>query len=215
LFTGIVEAVGTLVEVAPRTGSTRLAISSSLPLEELRCGDSVAVDGVCLTIRERRDDCFLVDAVAETLARTTLVEARPGRLVHLERALRLADRLGGHLVQGHVDAVVPVLSVTRAGDDHRLQLALVPEVRRFIARKGSVALAGVSLTVAELEPDAFEVVLVPYTLAVTTFGRLDAGALLNLEVDLVARYLERLMDPALSGPARATGGGARRRRHHV
>jgi riboflavin synthase len=165
-------------------------------------------------VRARRADAFLVDAVAATLERTTLSEARPGRSVHLERALRLGDRLGGHLVLGHVDAVVRVRSVTRSGDDRRVRVGLEPEIRRFVAARGSVALSGVSLTVAALDPDAFEVVLVPHTLAATCFGSLAPGDRLNLEADLVARYLERLVDPHLAGPPPAGGGGESRRRDH-
>jgi riboflavin synthase len=160
---------------------------------------------VCLTVVERRGERFWADAVAETLSRSTLGRARPGQRVNLERALRLGARLGGHLVQGHVDATAPVVDVRRRGDDHRLRVALPPGLRRYAALKGSIALHGVSLTVAALGEDWLEVALVPETLGRTTLGDLRPGDPVNVEVDLVARYLERLAgypdEPRTAGTA--------------
>jgi len=153
------------------------------------------VDGVCLTVAEVRGGRFAADVVPETLERTTLGGLRAGRTVHLERALRPGDRLGGHLVQGHVDAALPVRELARRGGDVRLRVGLVPELVRYVALKGSVAVAGVSLTVAEAGTDRFGVALIPETLSRTLLGTLRPGERVNVEVDLVARYLERLRGP--------------------
>jgi len=194
VFTGLVEAVGRIVEVSPRRGSSRIGISSTLPVAELRDGDSVSVDGVCLTVSERRRDRFFADVVAETMARSTLGKLRPGDRVNLERSMRMGDRLGGHIVSGHVDDTVEVQRVQKRGNDCRLRLGLPGELARYVAPKGSVTLQGVSLTVASLDPTSFEIALVPHTLEQTTLGGLRAGDRLNLEVDLLARYLERLLN---------------------
>lgn len=198
MFTGLIETLGRIVEVAPRGGSTRLGIASPLPRDELQDGESIAVDGVCLTVSERRGDRFFADVVAETLQRSTLGTLRPGRNVHLERSLRFGARLGGHLVAGHVDTTSKVDEVLRRGDDHRLWLRSEPQIARYLAFKGSVALQGVSLTVASIEAQRFSVVLVPTTLQKTLLGELRPGDAVNVEVDLVARYLERLLPPSRS-----------------
>lgn len=194
MFTGLVQALGRVVEVTPRRGATRLGIASPLRPARMRRGDSIAVDGVCLTVVSRSGNRFVAEVVAETLSRTTLGRLRTGDRVNLECPLRMADPLGGHLVQGHVDATVPVLRVLRRGDDYRLRLGLAPPVRRYVSEKGSVALQGVSLTVSRLVPGEFEVALIPTTRTRTTLGRVRSGDCLNLEVDLMARYLERLIE---------------------
>jgi riboflavin synthase len=193
LFTGLIEAVGKVVEASPGRGSSRFAIASPLPISELRDGDSVSVNGVCLTVASRRRDRFFADVVAETLARSTLKKLRPGARVNLERAMQVGDRLGGHLVSGHVDGTVAVQRIQKKGNDWRMRLGLPGTLARYVASKGSVALDGVSLTVAALDTTGFEVALVPHTLEQTTLGGLRTGDELNLEVDLVARYLERLL----------------------
>jgi riboflavin synthase len=192
MFTGLIEGMGRVIAVEPRRGSSGYAIEPDRPMEGLAEGESIAVDGVCLTVAGLRGNGFLMDAIAETLSRTTLGELTPGSRVNLERALRLGDRLGGHLVQGHVDGTAAVTEIRRDGDDHRVRIDLPAELERFVAFKGSIALAGVSLTVSELGPSWFEVALIPVTLAVTTLGALRVGTRLNVEVDLLARYLERL-----------------------
>jgi riboflavin synthase len=211
MFTGLVQGVGTVREVAPRRGATRIGIAFAVPGDGLENGESIAVDGVCLTVTRKAGDRFWVDAVQETLSRTTLVHLRPGARVNLERSLRVGDRLGGHLVQGHVDAVARVVGLRRAGDDRRLRVGLPPGIAHLVADKGSIALNGVSLTVARLAPGAFEVALIPETLARTNLGEARVGQLLNVEVDLLARYLERLLGAGRDGVTRRrprTGRGA-------
>jgi riboflavin synthase len=193
VFTGLVEGMGRVTSVVPAEGLTRLTLETPFPGAELAHGESVAVDGVCLTASALSASGFSVDAVAETLRRTTLGTLRPGDAVNLERALRVGDRLGGHLVQGHVDGTAEILEFDRRGGDVRLSVALPAALRPYVAFKGSIALSGVSLTVAGLEADSFWVALIPETLTRTTLGRLAPGDRVNVEVDLVARYLEGLL----------------------
>jgi riboflavin synthase len=192
MFTGIVETMGTVERVTAGTGATRLAIRSSLPVASMKDGESVAVDGVCLTVARRRGAVVEMDAVAETLSLTTLGSLRAGDKVHLERALTLADRLGGHLVQGHVDGVARVTSLTRRGDDVRLALTIPAPLRKYAASKGSITVSGVSLTVARRRSAGVEIALVPETLSRTKLGTVRAGDRVNVEMDLIARYLEVL-----------------------
>jgi len=170
----------------------------SLPVEELALGESVANSGACLTVVERGGGLVGFDAVPETLARTIIGGWRPGTRVNLERALRLSDRLGGHLVAGHVDAVGEVLARKPEGQGARLTISLPPALAPLVAEKGSVAIDGVSLTVASAGRDRFEVALIPETLARTTLGEATPGRLVNLEADVVARHVARLREfPAL------------------
>jgi riboflavin synthase len=193
MFTGLVEAMGTIRELRPVSGAVKIGIEApSLPASELSTGESVAVDGVCLTVTRVSGRRFHADVVRETLSITTLGRTRPGHKVNLERSMQLGERLGGHLVQGHVDAVAEVVRLTRTGADVRLRVALAPEIAPFVAYKGSIALNGVSLTVAGLSDDSFEVALIPETLSRTNLGTVRAGGALNVEVDLLARYLDRL-----------------------
>ncbi len=196
MFTGLIETVGTIREKVPGSGSVRFGIESDLPLGEMVDGESVAVDGVCLTVVRRSGRRFYADAIAETLGLSTLGGLRPGARVNLERALRMGDRLGGHLVQGHVDGTGKIREVVRKGDDYRLRITLPEDLRRYVAWKGSIAIQGVSLTVSALEGDWFEVALIPETLTRTNLGSIRRGAAANLEVDLMARYLARLNDSA-------------------
>jgi len=194
MFTGLVEATGTIREVTRVSGGAKISIEApELPAADLTPGESVAVDGVCLTVTRVSGRRFHADVVQETLSRTNLGMARPGRRVNLERSLELGDRLGGHLVQGHVDTVAAVTRLQKAGADVRLGVDLVPEIAPYIAFKGSVSLNGVSLTVANLSREAFEVALIPETLSRTNLGTARVGERLNVEVDLMARYLERLV----------------------
>jgi riboflavin synthase len=206
MFTGLIQDVGKVVEVSPRSGSTRIGISSALPVARMLDGESVAVDGVCLSVASRRANRFYADVVAETLSCTTLGRIRPGKKVNLERALSLGDRLGGHFVQGHIDDTVRVVELAKKGDDYRLRMEITPAISSYLALKGSVALNGVSLTVSRLRSEWFEVALVPHTLSHTTLGELRVGDALNVEVDLLARYLERMIGGAGGPPATAADG---------
>ncbi len=193
MFTGLVHSVGRVVERTPQEGSSRLGIRPEPAFESIERGESIAVDGACLTVVAEQSGCFYSDVVQETLSRTTLGGLRSGARVNLERSLKIGDRLGGHLVQGHVDGTAPLIESSARGDDRRLRLGLTDEIRVYVAVKGSVTLQGVSLTVSALEADWFEVALIPETLARTNLGEFRVGDRLNVEVDLLARYLERLV----------------------
>lgn len=198
MFTGLVEEIGEVFAVEHRGGAAAVVIRAPRLAPQLGTGDSVTVSGACLTVTEHDAVTFRADVMAETLVRTSLGGYRPGTPVNLERALTLASRLGGHLVQGHVDATVTVLSRQEHRDDATvlwdvMRLSLPSPLARYVAVKGSVALDGVSLTVSGLGAEFFEVSLIPTTLATTTLGGVAAGAELNLEVDVVAKYLERLL----------------------
>lgn len=192
MFTGIVQELGVVEGLASGEAGARLQIGAELA-GGLREGDSVAVEGCCLTAVAIRSEAFEADVMNQTLALTTLGSLREGDRVNLESALRAGDPLGGHIVQGHVDGVGAVSAVTEDGIARRLRIDLPPELRRYAVAHGSIALAGVSLTVAELTPDGVEVSLIPETLARTTLGALRAGDPLNVEIDVVARYVERLL----------------------
>jgi len=192
MFTGIVTDLGCLRAVEQR-GDTRMIIATAYDTAALPLGASIACCGACLTVVETGPDCFAVDVSGETLSKTTLGDWQPGRAINLERALALGDELGGHLVSGHVDAVTEVLDIRPEGDSQRFAFALPAGLEHFIAPKGSVTLDGVSLTVNEVTDRSFGVNIIPHTAQVTTFGRLKPGDRVNLEIDLLARYLERLM----------------------
>jgi riboflavin synthase len=196
MFSGIVEDLGSIRDVRRGPVSARLRIATRLEPSEIRLGDSISVDGACLTVVGHSGDTFEVDAAAETLARTTLGEKAPGDAVHLELALRLGDRLGGHLVTGHVDGVGRVAARREIGPALEVTYAGPPEVLRYVVVKGSIAVDGVSLTVNAVEGDRFRVVLIPHTLKVTHLGRRLPGARVNLEADLIGKYVERLIRPA-------------------
>lgn len=205
MFTGIVQEVGEVQERDPREGSVEFRIRAPGLAGELAAGESVSVDGVCLTAAETAADGFRVEAVETTLARSTLAQWSPGRRVNLERALTLADRLGGHLVQGHVDGVGRIDEVARAGDTVRVRIELPEEVRRVTVPRGSLAVDGVSLTVAELEGSVAEVAIIPYTWSHTTLDRLVPAEKVNLEADLIGKYVARLSQPYRRGPVGRSG----------
>jgi riboflavin synthase len=194
MFTGIVREVG---EVAAFDGS-RLAVAAPGTAAGASVGDSVSVAGVCLTVVEAEDARLGFDVVPETLARTALGRLEPGRSLNLEPSLRVGDRLGGHVVQGHVDAVGRVRSVTPDGESRRVWVDAPEAVLGYCIEKGSIAVDGVSLTVAALDDDGFEVALIPHTLEVTTLGRLEPGDEVNLEADLLGKVVERLLAARLS-----------------
>ena len=194
MFTGIIQDVGEIARAEQRGGDLRLEVRvQKLDLKRQAIGDSIAVSGVCLTVVAFGDRTFLADLSRETLALTTAGSWRTGERVNLEPALRAGDALGGHLVSGHVDGIGEILSGSSDGRSERFTLRAPAELARFIARKGSVALDGVSLTVNVVDGDEFEINLVPHTLAVTTLDQWQVGDAVNLEIDLMARYAERLL----------------------
>ncbi len=192
MFTGLVETLGRVTAAVGRA-PCRLTIQSNLPSEPISIGDSVAIDGCCLTVVHKAFDTLTFEAATETLARTTIGQLAAGSAVHLEQALRVGDRLGGHMVAGHVDGVGTV--VRRDMRDQALYLGVraPADVARLVAPRGSITVAGVSLTVTAIDDAVFEVCLIPHTLEVTHLGKLTVGQSVNLEADLIARYVERLM----------------------
>jgi riboflavin synthase len=200
MFTGLVADMGVVERITPRQGGARLTIRPrSIAADALAPGESVACSGVCLTVVERGGGVASFDAVPETLARTTVGSWAPGAAVNLERALAVGDRLGGHLVQGHVDAVGEVLSRVAEGQGARLAISLPASIAPLVAEKGSIAIDGVSLTVASVGRDRFEVALIPETLARTTLGAARPGTKVNLEADVLARHVARLREFAPLG----------------
>jgi riboflavin synthase len=201
VFTGLVETTGVLAERAPKGPGARLVVRGSLAGEALALGESITVDGTCLSVVDVLPDGFAVDATAETLARTTLGTLALGRRVNLERALRTGDRLGGHLVTGHVDATGRLLERREVGDAVSMAFSIPAPLAHFVAEKGSIAVGGVSLTVNAVRDDippgeaSFDVMIIPITLEVTSLGDLRPGDTVNLEVDLVARYVARSIRP--------------------
>jgi riboflavin synthase len=192
MFTGLVEAIGKIERVERRAKDSRIRVHAGhLPLARVRIGDSICVQGACLTVVAKRGKVLQFDVSQETLACTTGLD-KPGA-VNLERSLRLGDPLGGHMVTGHVDAIGQVISFDSIGESILLRLSVPREQMRYVARKGSISVDGVSLTVNRVRGGAIDINLIPHTLKATTLARLAAGANVNLEVDLVARYVERML----------------------
>lgn len=194
MFTGIIEGVGALAASEIRGGDVRLTIQAgTLPFDHVQPGESIAVNGVCLTVIDFDAGSFQADASNETLALTTLGRLKPGAPVNLERAMRPTDRLGGHLVSGHVDGMGQVLDIREDARAQRWRFAAPSALLRYIAKKGSICVDGVSLTVNEVDAAGFEVALIPHTVSHTAFAQTRVGDAVNLEIDLVARYVERLL----------------------
>jgi len=199
VFTGIVQDLGRVAARETRGVDARLTIAAQrLDLSRVAIGDSICVQGVCLTVTSLSGNAFTADVSHETLSLTTLGDLKAGSAVNLEPSLRAGDPLGGHLVSGHVDGVAEVTAANKDGDSLRVTIAAPHALARYIARKGSVTVDGVSLTVNEVSGDAFGVNLIPHTQAVTTLGALRAGMRVNLEIDTVARYVERLAQQAIA-----------------
>lgn len=192
MFTGIVESVGTVASVRAGQEHARFTIEAPEILDGVSIGDSIAVEGVCLTVVANDASEFQVEAVAETLARTSLGSWDQGTTVNVERAMRADGRFDGHIVQGHVDGVGTVVDLVPEGEGRRLTVRPPADLLRYLVEKGSVTVSGVSLTVASLGAGTFDIALIPHTLAVTTLGGLAPGAPVNLEVDVLAKYVERL-----------------------
>jgi riboflavin synthase len=198
MFTGIVEERGTVASIEQLTNAARVAIRGTVVLSDVKAGDSIAVNGVCLTVVDLGPDFFTADVMEETLKRSSLDAVSAGSEVNLERAARLDSRLGGHLVQGHVDGTGQVLAVEP--DDHwtAMRISLPADLGRYVVEKGSITVDGVSLTVVSVDDEGFSVSLIPTTLAETTLGSRHVGDRVNLEVDAIAKYVERLMQGRLS-----------------
>ncbi|MDE0084962.1 MAG: riboflavin synthase [Candidatus Poribacteria bacterium] len=193
MFTGIVEEIGTITEVYPQSSGVTVKITAETVLEDAKIGDSIAVDGPCLTVRDLEQRVFVVDISEETRRRTTLRSCKVGTRVNLERSLRLGDRIGGHLVLGHVDEIATISGWKNEGTSSIMQVTVSPKIKPYIAYKGSIAVDGVSLTIADVSDNKFEVALIPHTLQVTTLGDKRNGDSVNIEVDVMARYIETLM----------------------
>jgi riboflavin synthase len=195
MFTGLVEEVGTIAAIGHVDGGLRVGIQTTVVQEGLAIGDSVAVNGACLTAVEIHPNGFVIDAVAETLRRTTLGSAQPSDRVNLERAVAVGTRLGGHLVQGHIDGTGRVSEVTPEGEGLLFRIDVAPELLRYVVEKGSICVDGVSLTVASRDQTGLTIALIPHTIEMTTLGIDRIDSQVNLEVDLVAKYIEAFVAP--------------------
>lgn len=196
MFTGLVEELGTLRGAARGADSARLTIEAREVVKDVRLGDSIAVNGVCLTVVEFDRGYFVADVMAETLSKTNLANLKPGDKVNLERAMRLGNRLGGHLVSGHIDGVGTIIRKERYDIATLITITAPPQVIRYTVKKGSIAVDGASLTVVDLDQESFQVSLIPHTAHMTTLGLKKAGGTVNLEADLIGKYVERLLGSA-------------------
>ncbi len=193
MFTGIITHIGTVLTVDASGGDRRFVIGTLFDMDTVAIGASIACDGCCLTVVQKDAQSFVVDVSAESLSKTALGAWTVGRKVNLERSLKLGDELGGHIVSGHVDGLATVESVTREGDSHRLKIRSPAPLAHYIASKGSVALNGISLTVNEVEGDVFGINIIPHTWTHTNIGQAKPGDKLNMEIDMLARYVARMM----------------------
>jgi len=200
MFTGLIEEVGTVTAIGAAENGNQLKISAPRIGKKIRRGDSLAVNGCCLTVSSRRGNELVFDLLAETIGRTNLKNLQPKHLLNLERAVGGNERFGGHFVQGHIDCVSPVLAYQKSGGDFRLQIQLPETFTRFVAPKGSIAVNGISLTVGEVLPKSFAVWIIPYTKMHTNLERVEPGDLMNLEFDILAKYVERILSSQGPGP---------------
>lgn len=198
MFTGLIEEVGTVVAVRARDRAAELQIVAPKIAKDVSPGESIAVNGCCLTLTLCRGDCLNFDLLEETVARTNLHNLRQDSFVNLERALPADGRLGGHFVQGHVDCVAPILGFNAKGADFRLEIELPKTSRQYVASKGSITINGISLTVADVLPKSFAVWIIPYTKRHTNLDRSATGDLVNLEFDILAKYVERMVAPSVT-----------------
>ena len=195
MFTGLIEEVGTVVAVCSRHGGAELQIAAPRTVKDVNPGESIAVNGCCLTITSCGSDCLTFDLLEETIARTNLHDLHQDSAVNLERALRADGRLGGHFVQGHIDCVAPIIAFDSKGADFRLEVESPEDFRHYVAYKGSIAINGISLTVAQVLPRSFAVWIIPYTRRHTNLDRAIVGNRVNLEFDVLAKYVERMVAP--------------------
>lgn len=193
MFTGIIEEKGTIAAIDKIAGGITVTISASAILDDLDVDDSVAVNGVCLTVTKRTNQGFTVDAVAETLQKSTMGAVKVNRVVNLERAVRLQDRLGGHLVQGHVNGLVKIRRIEKLGENYALDVEIKPELARYMIAEGSIALDGISLTIARLQNTTIGINIIPHTWANTNLRDLKIGDDMNVEVDVIAKYVEKML----------------------
>ena len=198
MFTGLIEEVGRVVATRASDHGTKLEIAALRTAREARTGESIAVNGCCLTLTSRRGDRLSFDLLEETIARTNLKKLRQNSRLNLERALRADGRLGGHFVQGHVDYISRIIAFDRKGTDFRLEVELPERFAHYVASKGSIALDGISLTVAEVLPKSFVVWIIPYTKRHTNLDRATIGDLVTLEFDILAKYVERMVAPSVT-----------------
>ncbi|HEV3099418.1 MAG TPA: riboflavin synthase [Candidatus Udaeobacter sp.] len=193
MFTGLIEEVGTVIAVNTSKSRNQLKLTAPRVAKKIRRGDSLAVSGCCLTLNSRRGDELIFDLLEETIARTNLKNLQRKHLVNLERAVTASERFGGHFIQGHVDCVSPVIGYQKRGADFRLEIELPHTFAHYVARKGSIAVDGISLTVADVLPKSFVTWIIPYTKTHTNLDRVRAGDLMNLEFDIMAKYVERMV----------------------
>ena len=193
MFTGLIEEVGTVIGVNTSKSGNQLKIAAPRVAKKIRRGDSLAVSGCCLTLNSRRGDELIFDLLEETIARTNLKTLQRNQLVNLERAVAASERFGGHFIQGHVDCVSPVIGYQKRGADFRLEIELPHTFAHYVAMKGSIAVDGISLTVADVLPKSFVTWIIPYTKTHTNLDRVRAGDLMNLEFDITAKYVERMV----------------------
>jgi riboflavin synthase len=193
MFTGLIEEVGTVIAVNTSKSGNQLKLAAPRVAKKIRRGDSLAVSGCCLTLKSRRGDELIFDLLEETIARTNLKNLQRKQLVNLERAVIASERFGGHFTQGHVDCVSPVIACQKSGADFRLEIELPDAFAHYVARKGSIAVNGISLTVADILPKSFVTWIIPYTKTHTNLDRVRAGDLMNLEFDIMAKYVERMV----------------------
>ena len=204
MFTGIIEELGSIASFEPHEGGAKMKVECRLALEGTAAGDSIAVNGVCLTALDITPASFAADVSQETLNRSTLGRLRAGSRVNLERAVTPATRLGGHIVQGHVDARGTFLGAGRSGDFWTVRIGFPPEIGQYFVYKGSVSVEGISLTIAKLEKESFEIAVIPKTWELTNLSTLRAGDEVNLEADVIAKYVERIVTYGRTEPSAVT-----------
>jgi riboflavin synthase len=193
MFTGLIEEVGSVTAVGESKNGSQLKIAAPRVAKKIRRGDSLAVSGCCLTLNSRRGDELIFDLLEETIARTNLKTLQRNQMVNLERALTASERFGGHFIQGHIDCVSPVITYQKSGADFRLEIELPEAFAHYVACKGSIAVNGISLTVADVLPKSFVTWIIPYTKTHTNLDQVQAGDLMNLEFDILAKYVERMV----------------------